>query len=123
MLFYVGLVLLVSYIIVGMLTLWVLLLKALNTGKAVRAAKRNEEKVKAETLAKSFLNKKPDPFWSEIRKQTKSPKKSANNIEGISDNNGIAYLFAGKFDELYNSVGLNSNNMSLLIDKLDNKKA
>jgi hypothetical protein len=43
-------------------------------------------------------------FWSEVRKINGRTHALASLLEGISDDQGIANMFASKFQDFYNSV-------------------
>ena len=50
-------------------------------------------------------------FWREVKKVQGTGSRSASSIDGINNDPGIANLFAGKYEELYN---LDSNRGDIL---------
>ena len=60
-------------------------------------------------------------FWSAVCKEHKKPRNIINNIEGIDNVQGIANLFSEKYDDLYNSVRYDVDDISTLKETVGNK--
>ena len=66
-----------------------------------------------------LLANKSSDFWKEIRKVKGSSDTLPSVIDNMSNDEDIYDLFAKKYDQLYNSVSFDQNNMSILKDKID----
>jgi len=54
-----------------------------------------------ENFAKSIIGNLNRDFWSEVRKVKGSAKHVSNTVDGVTDSNDIADMFADKYDDLY----------------------
>jgi hypothetical protein len=83
---------------------------------AIRQVKKDEESIIRERVASAMLCDGGRNFWSEI-KHIRSKKVSASrSVDGLSEAESIANLFAVKYRELYNSVPYNVFEMQEIID-------
>lgn len=86
---------------------------------AVRQAKNDSEKHKANKMADSLLNKDKADFWSEVRKMNKCSQKQPNMVDGITGKTAIGDHFARKYTTLYNSVSYDREAMTTVLHDLD----
>ena len=71
--------------------------------QAIRLTKQNNETNKANAMTRSFLKNNSQNFWSAVRKEHKKTRNIINNIDDIDNVQGIANLFAEKYDN-YNCI-------------------
>ena len=86
--------------------------------RILKIVKRNREGLSAERMAKGLSGK---GFWSEVKKVIGSSKVLPNNIDGIQGSDNIADLFQNKYKDLYNSVGYDAQQMTILRGQLTKK--
>ena len=70
-------------------------------------------------MSQALLANKSSDFWKEIRKVKGNGDTLPSDIDNMSNDEDISDLFAKKYDQLYNSVLFDQNNMSILKDKID----
>ena len=70
-------------------------------------------------MSQALLANKSSDFWKEIRKVKGNGDTLPSVIDNMSNDEDISDLFAKKYDQLYNSVSFDQNNMSILKDKID----
>jgi hypothetical protein len=71
---------------------------------SLRYIRKNQAYIKNNRLAESLLQKNQRDYWAEIKKVKGIHKKSAASMDGITDDEGIADLFASKYKSLYNTT-------------------
>jgi len=86
---------------------------------AVRFVKKNEDNIRCERVVNSAAMNDIHNFWSEVKKIRASKPARCRTVDGVSDDNGIAQLFASKYKDLYNSVPYNKSEMMKLIELID----
>ena len=84
--------------------------------RILKAVKRNKETISAERMAKGLSGK---GFWSEVKRTLGHSKSLPNTVDGMQGNEQIASLFKDKYDQLYNSVGYNVQQMAALQREID----
>jgi len=85
---------------------------------AIRQVRRNRTEIIQERFAQCIINNNTRNFWTEVNKIKGCNKGGVSNVvDGLSDCNQIANLFADKYEELYSSVVYNSDEMDAI--KLD----
>ena len=57
-------------------------------------------------MANFFLKNNSHDFWSAIRREHRKTKNVINTIDGVDNVQGIANLFAEKYDNLHLIVGV-----------------
>jgi len=67
-------------------------------------------------IAPSILSDDGRNFWAEIRRIRSSKASSSKTIDGLTDVERIAKLFAGKYKELYTSVPNKSELQDIIND-------
>ena len=70
----------------------------------LRKCKRNEEQMRAESLAAKMILGKSVSFWAEIRRNTGDKCKLPQTIDGTSGEKNIAMLWKEKYSCILNSV-------------------
>jgi hypothetical protein len=71
---------------------------------AVRRIKNHEEAIVRERIASTIVNDDCRNFWTEIKKIHCNKAGTSRVVDGCSDVNSIAKLFADKYRDLYSSV-------------------
>ena len=84
--------------------------------RILKAVKRNKETISAERMAKGLSG---TGFWSEVKRTLGHSKSLPNTVDGMQGNEQIASLFKDKYDQLYNSVGYNAQQMAALQREID----
>ena len=82
---------------------------------AVPFVKRNQNNVKKESMATALLGNKNRDFWKEVGKVTKNNTMLANMVDEVTGGEDISKVFATKYDDLYNSVAYNEEDMTSLL--------
>ena len=70
-------------------------------------------------VSQALLTNKNSDFWKEIWKVKGNGDALPSVIDNMSKDEDISDLFAKKYDQLYNSVSFEQNNMSILKYKID----
>jgi len=68
---------------------------------AIRRVMRDGELIVRDRFATAILSHDGRNFWAEIRSIRSSKASSSKTIDGLTDVESIAKLFAGKYKELY----------------------
>ena len=87
--------------------------------KAIRFVKRNEDRIRAEKLAHSLMERKSRDFWRDIKRMNGSCSQVPNIIDSVIGDTEIANHFAGEYEKLFNSVSFDYNEMQTLLNELD----
>ena len=74
---------------------------------AVRQLKRDEERIRADNMARKMADKNYTDFWKEIKMVNNSRVPLPSSIEGVSGRQNITLLWKEHFENLLNSVGRN----------------
>ena len=69
-------------------------------------------------IAESYTKNKMHNFWSSLSKIRKSKRNTVSQMDGFTDDLDILQIFTTKYDSLYNSVGLNSEDVMLLLEDI-----
>jgi len=83
---------------------------------ALRQARRDEENIVRERIAEAFLTDPTRNLWEEIKRIRIKKTTYSKTVDGCTDENGIAQVFASKYKSLYTSVSYDAEelNISLL---------
>ena len=76
----------------------------LNYKYAVRAIKRNEESIKADNLARHFMNNKYSNFWKSVKRFNNSKTVLPQSIDDAHGDTEICDRWKKHFKSIYNSV-------------------
>ena len=71
---------------------------------AIRQVKKDEDFIVRERVASALPNDWGRNFWSEIKRIRSNKESISRSVDGLSEADNIAKLFAGKYRELYTSV-------------------
>ena len=82
--------------------------------KARKNAIRYQGLITSEKLADSLADDPVNLFWDKVKRTRPNVSKIPSSVDGIHDNKDIAELFKGKFNDLFNCVSYNEDEMSLL---------
>ena len=86
---------------------------------AVRALRLDQHQLHRQKVSQALLANKSSDFWKEIGKVKGNGGTLPSVIDNMSNDEDISDLFAKKYDQLYNSVSFDQNNMLILKDKID----
>ena len=81
---------------------------------AIRYAVNNEIILRNNKLAEAISDNNDRILWDEVRKMTKTNKDFPNMMDGVTNENDITDIFAGKYKTLYNSVSYNKHDLCRL---------
>ena len=87
---------------------------------AVRRYKRKEESLRRQKMTEALCEDNSRDFFREV-KRMKSRHQVAPSIDGVVSADGIAQLFADKYERLYNSVPSDANMIKKIEDQIDNE--
>ena len=77
---------------------------------AIRRLKHRKEFLIREKLARPFVARRKDQFWSEIRQLNRVKNSNAPSVDGITGDQHIANLFSSRFKNLLNNNPSPSHN-------------
>ena len=86
---------------------------------AVRYVRRSETAIVKENFAKSITGNHNRDFWFEVMKVKGSAEHVSNTVDGVTDSNDIADMFADKCDDLYTSVPYDSAEMDVVVKHIN----
>jgi len=96
-----------------------LMLKAKKDYKrAVRWVLRHQDELSSMKMADGILNNRSRDLWSEVKKKTHSRSLIPSIVDGVDEDDEIGELFCTKFEELYNCVSYNEEEMAELKDSV-----
>ena len=90
--------------------------------QAVKIAKQRKTKTLCEKLAKSIQNKNISEFWKHVKTVKRTYSSVSAVIDGMSSDKDISELFGAKFNQLYNSVSYDINELSNIQHVFTKKK-
>jgi hypothetical protein len=82
---------------------------------AIRQIRKDEESIIRERVASALLEDGGRNFWSEIKRIRSKKENVSRSVDGLSEADSIAKLFAAKYRELYTSVPYNEIEMQEII--------
>ena len=88
---------------------------------AIRYVVNNKIKLSNNKLAEAISDKNDRVLWDEVRKMTKTNKDFPNMMDGVTNENDITDIFAGKYKTLYNSVSYNKHDLCRLSAEIDSR--
>ena len=83
---------------------------------ALRFIKRNEDRLRKDSVAKKLLSKNFQEFWNEIKFMNNSKMSLPNTIDGVSGNDNIVKLWKNHYHEIFNCLN-SRQDMNLLAGK------
>jgi len=86
---------------------------------AIPRVKKNEEQIICDRIANSLLHDPNRNFWSPIRKICNKRPANCRIVDGCTDEESVAQLFALKYAELFSSVSYNNQEMQNIIDSIE----
>ena len=75
---------------------------------------RQQESIKSDMLAESLDSDNVNIFWNNVRKYRKKGNYMPNNMDSVQGPENISGLFKNNYNELYNCVSYNEEDMNLL---------
>jgi len=88
---------------------------------AVRYIKNNKLDIIKERFASAMLKNRGRDFWTDAKKVCGAKPRSPCNVDGLSQSEEIAELFARKYEDLYSCVSFNENEMASLKQEINDK--
>ena len=88
---------------------------------AVRRVKRDEHDIVRQRFADSIVGNRSRDFWLEVKKMNGKVGRCAGTVEGLSDARDIANMFASKYENIYNSVPYDQNDMNDIQNELTSR--
>ena len=88
---------------------------------AVRKLRKNEDVFKEETFAEALVRNDSRNYWDQIRKIKHSHSNLRSTIDSVSNNDGIAEVFANTYKDLYSSVQCSAEDLNALSDIIDKR--
>ncbi len=92
--------------------------------RAVKLVKRNQSDIKIDKMAQSLQSDDKRDFWDEVKRITASRNNMPCVVDDTHGDVNISKLFADKYQDLYNSVSYNVNDMdnvcAILEDNISN---
>jgi hypothetical protein len=88
---------------------------------AIRKAKLDEHKIVRQRTATALLDNRSRDFWRDVKKIRTNRAPSSHTIDGHTDANAIAQLFACKYREQYTSVAYDINELNSIISRTEDK--
>ena len=86
---------------------------------AIRQLKRDENSIIRERVAEAIINDGGRNFWSEIKRIRSNKSSNSRIVDGQTDVEAIAKLFATKYRELYTSVPYDKDDMQRIVDDVN----
>ena len=91
--------------------------------RVARWVLRNQEKLSVQKMADALLARRERDFWTEIKKKSKGAQASACYVDDACGDEEIGQLFSDRFNQLYNSVSFEQQDMNELLRKVDVAKS
>ena len=88
---------------------------------AIRKIKRDEDNIIRERLADCIVENKDRNFWKEIKRIRSNKSCMSSIVDGNTDAQSIAKLFATKYEDLYTSVPHNKADFKGIVDVVNNR--
>jgi len=88
---------------------------------AIRKIKRDEDNIVREWLADCIVENKDRNFWKEIKRIRSNKSCMSSIVDGNTDAQSIAKLFATKYEDLYTSVPYNKADFKDIVDVVNNQ--
>ncbi|ELU08427.1 hypothetical protein CAPTEDRAFT_217945 [Capitella teleta] len=86
--------------------------------RASRWVVRNEEKLKADKMTDTLHSR---DFWTEIQRMQRKHTSTTTEMDGERGEDAIRELFAGKYEELYNNVPYDREEMGDILTTLNSR--
>jgi hypothetical protein len=86
---------------------------------AIRKVKRDEDILVNERIADSILKNDTRDFWSEIKRIRSNKSGTSRIVDGQTDSDSIAKLFANSYRELYTSVPYDRDEMMSIKNEVE----
>ena len=81
---------------------------------AVRYVKKNNQDIFKARFASAILNNRDRDFWREAKKISGNRPGVYSTVDGLSQSDDIAGLFARQYEDLYSCVSFDINEMASL---------
>ena len=88
---------------------------------AIRKVNRDKAIHIATHMTNTFRGKDDKSFWKSVKKVNKSNASLPSTVDNVQGTENISNLFAEKYNDLYNSVSYNSEDMSSILSDLESQ--
>ena len=88
---------------------------------AIRRVKLNKDACSANKMADSLRSKNTSEFWAEVRKMRGGKRRIPEFVDDSHGSDNISKLFLSKYDELYNSVSYDHDQMNSLKSEINSR--
>jgi Reverse transcriptase (RNA-dependent DNA polymerase) len=88
---------------------------------AVRSVKKSEQKIVRQRFAEAILCNNSRDIWSEVRRINGNRAAPASTIDGQSSPDCISRIFAGKYQQLYNSVPCSTHEITDIRNSIETR--
>jgi hypothetical protein len=88
---------------------------------AIRSIKKDKEKCISKKIAEALTEDNSRNFWDEINKIKRKSKQLPDLVEGAQGTKEIGALFASKYDNLFNSVSYDKEELSEVLIDINDK--
>ena len=85
----------------------------------LRRVKRNEGLLQSAKMAENFVANNRKEFWTEVKKLKGGASKTPACIDGSHGDDSIAQVFGRKYQQLFNHVSYNDDEMDALLTRID----
>ena len=92
-----------------------------NYHQAVKRNKKDKERISNAKLAKYSLKKGNKEFWNEVKRRQGKKSAHPSSMDGVTDSEEICETFALKYEELFNSVRSSPQEISDVVNRIDNE--
>jgi len=82
--------------------------------RAIRHVRQHERDIVNEKLAEAIIENRNRDLWAEVRRVRRNRSSVSSVVDGLSQAEDIAEVFASKYQDLYTSVSYNSESMDSL---------
>ena len=89
-------------------------LRALPPLYAIRYVTKENIRIRNNKMGEAISNNNDRVLWDEVKKMSKTSNNLPTTIDGKNEVEEISYIFAEKYDILYNSVSYNLNDLNRL---------
>jgi hypothetical protein len=88
---------------------------------AVRNVKKSSSDIIKQRFASAIVENRNRDFWREVKNVNGGARDTPKMVDGHTQNEYIADLFANKYEDLYTSVGYNEAEMDVLRQEIEKK--
>lgn len=80
---------------------------------------RNQDKISSCKMADALLSNRSRDFWDEVKRKGAKNSAPPAMVEGVQGSEAICDMFSHKYEQLYNCVSYDENEMNTLCNEID----